>query len=46
VKHALAPGGLLARFQQGSHAELLQAIEETPAGPALRLHGVLRRVPL
>jgi hypothetical protein len=46
VKHALAPGGLLARFQQGAHAELMQAIEETPAGLALRLHGVLRRVPL
>jgi hypothetical protein len=46
VKHALAPEGLLARFTQGAHAELLQAVEETPAGPALRLAGRLEPVPL
>lgn len=46
VKHALAPEGLLARFDHGAHAELLQAIEETEAGPALRVAGVLRAVPL
>ena len=46
VKRALAPGGLLARFHQSAHAELLQAVEETPVGPALRLQGVLRPVPL
>ena len=46
VKHGLAPEGLLARFSQSAHAELLQAVEETPAGPALRLDGALRPVPL
>ena len=46
VKRALAPEGLLARFQQGAHAELLQAVEETPAGLALRLAGALRPLAL
>jgi hypothetical protein len=39
VKRELAREGLLARFQHGAHAELLLAVEETPAGPALRLAG-------
>jgi hypothetical protein len=46
VKRALAEGGLLARFGHGSHAELMQAVEETPEGPALRLRGRLAPVPL
>jgi hypothetical protein len=46
VKRALAPEGVLARFRQSAHAELLDAIEETPTGPALRLSGTLRPVPL
>jgi hypothetical protein len=46
VKRTLAPEGLLARFAHGAHAELLQAVEETPSGPALRLAGTLRPVPL
>jgi hypothetical protein len=41
VKRALAPGGLLARFLPPAHAELLQAVEETPHGPALRLGSTL-----
>lgn len=46
VKREFAPEGLLARFDHGAHADLLQAIEETEAGPALRVAGVLRPVPL
>jgi hypothetical protein len=45
VKRELAPEGLLARFVQSAHAELLQAVEETPAGPALRVAGRLERLP-
>jgi hypothetical protein len=44
VKRELAPG-LEARFAPAAHAELLQAVEETPAGPALRLAGALRPLP-
>lgn len=44
VKRELAPGGLPARFLQSAQAELLQAVEETPEGPVLRLAGEL--VPL
>jgi hypothetical protein len=46
VKRALAPEGLLARFCPSAHAELMLAVEETPAGPALRLQGTLRPLPL
>jgi hypothetical protein len=46
VKRALAEGGLLARFDHGAHAELMQAVEETPDGPALRLAGALRPLAL
>ena len=45
VKHALAPGGLLARFQQGAHAELMQAVEEQGNGLVLRIAGELRPLP-
>jgi len=41
VKRPLAPEGLLARFTHGAHAELMQAVEETPDGPALRIVGAL-----
>ena len=39
VKRDLAPGGLLARFTHAAQAELLEAAEETPSGPVLRLGG-------
>lgn len=39
VKHALAPRGLLARFGHSAQAELLQAVEEAPGGPRLRMAG-------
>ena len=46
VKHALAPpDGLPARFDHGAHAELLQAIEEGPEGPVLRVAGRGARLP-
>ena len=46
VKGTLAPDGLLARFSHGAHAELLQAVEETPEGPALRVAGRVTPIPL
>ena len=45
VKRALAPEGLLARFEHGAHAELLHAVEAGPAGPVLRVAGGLHRLP-
>ncbi len=45
VKHALAPDGLLARFQQGAHAELLQAVEEQGERLVLRIAGGIRPLP-
>lgn len=45
VKRALAPGGLAARFLPAAQSELLQAVEETGEGPALRLAGALRTLP-
>ena len=45
VKRGLAPGGLPARFTQAAWAELLQALEETAQGPALRVAGALHRLP-
>ena len=44
VKRDLAPG-LLARFTPAAHAELLHAVEDTPAGPALRMSGALHPLP-
>jgi hypothetical protein len=45
VKRELAPGGLAARFTQSAWAQLLEALEETEDGPALRLAGRLAMVP-
>lgn len=45
VKRGLAPGGLPARFTQAAWAELLQALEETARGPALRVAGALYPLP-
>jgi hypothetical protein len=45
VKRGLAPEGLLARFSHGAHAELMQAVEETPAGLALRVGRTLHPLP-
>ncbi len=39
VKRGLVPDGLPARFFQAAQAELLAAVEDTPAGPALVLGG-------
>jgi hypothetical protein len=45
VKHALAPGGLPARFTPAAQAELLAGVEDGPFGPALRVAGELRALP-
>jgi hypothetical protein len=45
VKRALVPGGLPARFERGAQAELLLAVEEGEAGPALRIAGALQPLP-
>lgn len=46
VKHSLASGGLLARFDRGAHAELLQAAAPAPGGGfALRLAGRCAALP-
>jgi hypothetical protein len=45
VKRALVPGGVLARFGHGPHAELMQAVEEQGDGLALRIAGVLHPLP-
>ena len=39
VKRDLAPAGLLARFTHAAQADLLHAVEETDAGPRLRMAG-------
>jgi hypothetical protein len=39
VKRDLAPHGLPARFTHAAQAELLAAVEESPAGPVLRVAG-------
>ena len=45
VKRELAPQGFPARFLQSAQAELLCAVEETPAGPGLRAGGALHLLP-
>jgi len=45
VKRDLAPGGLLARFGHGAHAELMQAVEEGEGRLALRIGGSLHPIP-
>ena len=45
VKRKLAPEGLLARFTQGAHAELMQAVEEGEGGLVLRIAGSLHPIP-
>jgi hypothetical protein len=45
VKPALVPGGLAARFELAAQAELLLAVEPSPAGPVLRLGGRLHPLP-
>lgn len=45
VKRELHPGGLAARFFQAAQAELLQAVEEGPQGPRLRVAGALEPLP-
>ncbi len=45
VKRALAPEGLLARFEHSAQAELLAAIEPDDAGFALATGGRRERVP-
>ena len=45
VKSHLVPEGLPARFERAAQAELLLAVEETPAGPALRLGARLHPLP-
>lgn len=45
VKRRLVPGGLLARFTHGAQSQLLEGVEDTPDGPALRLAGRLHSLP-
>jgi hypothetical protein len=45
VKRGLVPDGLPARFFQSAQAELLAAVEDTPAGPALVVAGRLHPLP-
>lgn len=45
VKHDVAPDGLLARFTHGAQGQLLEGVEDTPNGPALRLAGHLHPLP-
>lgn len=45
VKRALAAGGLLARFEHGAQAELLQAVEEGEGGFGVRIGGQWRALP-
>jgi hypothetical protein len=46
VKRALAAEGLLARFTQGAHAELMQAVEEQAGALLLRIGGALHPLPV
>jgi hypothetical protein len=45
VKRDLLPHGLPARFLHSAQAELLLGVEDTGAGVALRIAGVLRGLP-
>jgi hypothetical protein len=45
VKRDLLPEGLPARFTHSAQSALLVAIEETPAGFALRIAGQVRHLP-
>jgi hypothetical protein len=45
VKRDLRQEGLTARFLPAAQADLLLAVEETPAGPALRLGAAFHPVP-
>jgi hypothetical protein len=45
VKRELHPGGLAARFHHAAQAELLQAVEDGPEGPELRVGGSLEPLP-
>jgi hypothetical protein len=45
VKRALAPEGLLARFTHAAQADLLQAVDATPAGMRLRIGGKWNALP-
>ena len=45
VKCAETPRGVPARFERGSQAELLLAVEATPTGYAVRLAGALLALP-
>jgi hypothetical protein len=45
VKRELAAAGLPARFSHAAQAELQHAVEETSAGPRLRLAGRLQAIP-
>lgn len=45
VKRELAPEGLPARFSHAAQAELLAGVEDTAAGPMLRLAGELHPLP-
>lgn len=45
VKRALEPAGLLARFTHAAQAELLQAVVDDAAGPALLLAGIRHPLP-
>jgi hypothetical protein len=45
VKRALSPAGLPARFLAAAHSELLQAVDETEAGPVLRIAGARSGLP-
>jgi len=45
VKPGLVAGGLVARFHHAAQAELMNAVEESDAGPVLRIAGKSRRLP-
>jgi hypothetical protein len=45
VKRDLAAEGLTARFHHAAQAELLNAVEEAPSGPILRIQGEVAPLP-
>jgi hypothetical protein len=45
VKRHLLPEGLPARFTHGAQSALLEGVEQTQRGPALRIGGELRLLP-
>jgi hypothetical protein len=45
VKRDVVRGGLLARFLHAAQSELLCAVEETSAGPQLRMGGAMHPLP-